>query len=75
MIVVKGVQNTPGMLMEALLCIQPAGHAKQLRGYPSAALEVPMLGLSKRPNCSTWQKVQLLRNTCLRNVLVAQAVV
>lgn len=44
-IVVKGgVQGTPGMLMEGLLCIQAAGHAKHL----SAAPEVPMLGLSKR---------------------------
>lgn len=78
MIVVKGgVQGTPGMgmLMEGLLCIQPAGHAKQLKGNLSAAPEVPMLGLSKRPNCSNWQKVQLLKNTRLRNVLVAQAVV
>lgn len=34
--------------MEGLLCIQAAGHAKQLKGNLSTAPEVPMLGLSKR---------------------------
>lgn len=39
MIVVKGgVQGTPGMLMEGLLCIQAAGHAKQLQGEASFTL-------------------------------------